>query len=508
MEPLSRRKFISRSAAATGAALLAPYLDSCSQMNTNMNAGYFLNEFGIDDAICRRLLETALSRGGDFADLFFEHTLTNTLLLEDGKVNKSYGEIKLGVGIRTVKDDQVGYGYTQILTEESMQNAASTASTLVNLAKTPITNKFLQPETGNYYPVGSDFGEFPVSSKLPLMQGINEKCFSLSDMIAKVSVVFQDQVKKIMVVTSDGVKTEDLMPMNFLYATAIGQKNGKMESAGWELGGRRDFSYYDQDLVDSISNEVVDRLNIKFESIQPPAGEVPVVLGTGITGVLLHEAIGHGMEADFNRKNTSIYSTMIGKKVAESFVTIIDDGTIPGLSGSINFDDEGVPGQKTVLVENGILTGYLHDRISSKYYNVKPTGNGRRESYEHFPMPRMRNTYMEPGEATSEDIIKSVKKGIYVKDVSNGEVYIGQGDFSFFVTQGYQIEDGKLTSPIKDINIMGNGPRMLENITMVSNDFTLYQGGAGFCGKENQRVKVSFGLPTCLVKSLTVGGTS
>jgi len=249
-------------------------------------------------------------------------------------------------------------------------------------------------------------------------------------------------------------------------------------------------------------------LNIKFESIQPQAGEMPVVLGTGITGVLLHEAIGHGMEADFNRKNTSIYSTMIGKKVAEPFVTIVDDGTIPGLTGSINFDDEGVPSQKTVLVENGILTGYLHDKISAKYYDVKPTGNGRRESYEHFPTPRMRNTYMEPGDATTEDIIKTVKKGIYVKDVSNGEVYIGQGDFSFFVTQGYQIEDGKLTSPIKDINIMGNGPKMLENITMVSNDFTLYQGGAGFCGKESQLVKCSFGLPTCLVKSLTVGGTS
>jgi len=508
MEQLSRRKFISQGAAATGAALLMPYMGSCSQMQTDMKAGYFLNEFGIDDAICRRLLETALSRGGDFADLFFEHTLTNTLILEDGKVNKSYGEINLGVGIRTVKDDQVGYGYTQILTEESMQNAAKTASTLVDQTKTSIASGFSKPETGNYYPVGSDYSEFPLDAKLPLMQGINEKCFSLSGLVAKVSVVFQDQVKKIMVVTSDGVKMEDLMPLNFLYATSIGQKDGKMESAGFELGGRRDLAFYDQNIVDRISNEVVDRLNIKFESIQPQAGEMPVVLGTGITGVLLHEAIGHGMEADFNRKNTSIYSTMIGKKVAEPFVTIVDDGTIPGLTGSINFDDEGTPSQKTVLVENGILTGYLHDRISAKYYDVKPTGNGRRESYEHFPTPRMRNTYMEPGDATTEDIIKTVKKGIFVKDVSNGEVYIGQGDFSFFVTQGYQIEDGKLTSPVKDINIMGNGPKMLENITMVSNDFTLYQGGAGFCGKESQMVKCSFGLPTCLVKSLTVGGTS
>jgi len=509
MKPISRRTFIANStAAAAGAVFVVPYISACSQISSNMKAGYFESEFGIDDGLCRRLLETALSRGGDFADLFFEHTITNTLVLEDGKVNQSYGEIKLGVGIRTVKDDQVGYGFTQTLTEESMQMAAKTAASLVNTAASPVKKQFTTPELGNYYPVDPTLKEFPISSKLPIMQGINEKCFSLSDYVNKVSVIFQDQFKKILIVTSDGVKAEDLLPGSFLYTIAVGQKNGKMESAGWELGGRRDFSFYNDDVTNQISKEVVDRLLVKFEAIQPPAGEMPVVLGTGITGVLLHEAIGHGMEADFNRKNTSIYSTMIGKKVAEPFVTIIDDGTIPGLSGSINVDDEGTPSQKTVLVENGILTSYLHDKISAKYYNVKPTGNGRRESYEHFPTPRMRNTYMMAGESSTEDIIKSVKKGIFVKDVSNGEVYIGQGDFSFYVSQGYRIEDGKLTSPIKDINIMGNGPKMLENITMASNDLTLYQGGAGFCGKEDQLVKCSFGLPSCLVKSMTVGGTT
>ncbi len=487
----------------------APYLGGClSSQNKMKKSGYFEAEFGIDEKICRKLLETALSKGGDFADLYFEHTISNVLILEDGKVNQSYGNIDLGVGIRTVKDDQVGYGFTQILKEESMLSAARTAASLVDASAIPIKDQFSTPDIGDYYPVSTFLNEFPISSKLPVMQGINEKCFKLSESVRKVTVVFQDEMKRIMIVTSDGVKVEDLIPGNFCYASVVAEKDGKIESGGWEFGGRRDFSWYDQDLIGKLSNEAVDRTLIKFDAIQPPAGEMPVVLGSGITGILLHEAIGHGMEADFNRKNISIYSTMIGKKVAEPFVTIIDDGTILNLSGSVNVDDEGTPGKKTVLVENGILTGYLHDKISARYYDVEPTGNGRRQSYQYMPFPRMRNTYMMPGEATPDDVIKQVKNGIYVTDVSNGEVFIGQGDFSFYVSQGYRIENGKLTAPIKDINIMGNGPKMLTNIIMAANDLTMYQGGAGACGKENQAVKVSFGLPTCLVKSMTVGGTN
>jgi TldD protein len=213
------------------------------------------------------------------------------------------------------------------------------------------------------------------------------------------------------------------------------------------------------------------------------------------------------MEADFNRKDISTYSTMLNKKVAEPFVTIVDDATNPNLSGSINVDDEGNPGQRTVLVENGILTGYLHDRISARHYGVEPTGNGRRQSFEHYPLPRMRNTYMLGGDAMPEDVIKTAGNGIYVEDVSNGQVKIGEGDFAFYVSQGRMIENGKLTAPIKDINIMGNGPKMLANIVMAANDLEMFQGGGGMCGKNGQGVRVSFGLPTCLVKSMTVGGT-
>jgi TldD protein len=232
-----------------------------------------------------------------------------------------------------------------------------------------------------------------------------------------------------------------------------------------------------------------------------------VVLGPGLTGILLHEAIGHGMEADFNRKKISTYATMIGKQVAEPFVTIIDDATLPGLPGSLNVDDEGTPGQKTVLVDKGILTSYLHDKISARHYGLASTGNGRRQSYEHYVQPRMRNTYMLAGPATPDDVIKSVDKGIYVQDVSNGEVKIGEGDFAFYVSQGRMIENGKLTAPIKDVNIMGNGPKMLKNVTMVANDLQMSMGGAGMCGKGGQGVPVGFGQPTILVKSLTVGGT-
>jgi TldD protein len=321
-----------------------------------------------------------------------------------------------------------------------------------------------------------------------------------------VSANFSDKQKRILIVTSDGIKAEDYQPLSYLYTSVVAEKDGRQERSGKNYGGRKDFSFYTPQLIDKLASEIVDQTLLLFDAVQPPAGEVPVVLAPGVTGILLHEAIGHGMEADFNRKGLSTYSTMIGKKVAEPFVTIIDDGTNMHQTGSLNVDDEGTPSKKTVLVENGILTSYLHDRISSKHYEVDPTGNGRRESFEHYPLPRMRNTYMLPGESTPEDVISSVKKGIYVENVSNGQVKIGAGDFAFYVSQGKKIEDGKLTAPVKDINIMGNGPKMLQNIIMMANDLEMYQGGAGYCGKGGQRVSVSFGQPSCLVKSMTVGG--
>ena len=507
MKDISRRSFLKTSAAAASAVTAAHVIPgSWIDFAHGGQSGYFETEFGITDALCQEVLAQALSKGGDFADLYFEHSIDNWVLLEDGKVNKAYGQVSLGVGIRTVKGNQVGYGFTQELVEKSMLAAAGTAASIASgISKKP-PKKFVQLKSKNYYPLQTNLTDVSLSSKLPIVQSLNDKCFALSKQIAKVSAGFHDRQKRVLLVSSDGVKTEDLLPKNYLSASIVAEKDGKKERSWWNLGGRQNFSYYTPAVVDEIADAAVSRALILFEAIKPPAGEMPVVLGPGVTGILLHEAIGHGIEADFNRKKISTYATMIGKKVAEPFVTIVDNGTNMNQLGSINFDDEGTPGQETILVNKGILTSYLHDKISARHYKVKPTGNGRRQSYEYFPLPRMRNTYMLSGPASPEDVIKEVKKGIYVKDVTNGQVKIGEGVFAFYVSQGNMIEDGKLTAPIKDVNIMGNGPKMLQNVVMVGNDLEMAHSGAGYCGKDGQRVPVSFGLPTILVKSLTVGG--
>ncbi len=507
MKSIPRRKFIQNAALAGGALIVLPALKACKFLDAQSSGNYFLKEFGIDETLCQKLLAKALSKGGDFADLYFEYSVSNYLGLEDGKVNQSYGDISLGVGIRTVKGDQIGYGFTQDLSEKYMMSAATTASTLCDASGTKAESSFMSLKTGNYYPVAPDFNGIPGNSKLSLLQSVNEKCFALSPEIVKVNAGFLSSAKRIMIITSDGTKAEDLIPYGYIYSSVVAERNGKREQSGWSLGGRRDLSYYTDQVINEVATKSVNSALKLFEAIQPPAGEIPVVLGPGVTGVLLHEAIGHGMEADFNRKKTSTYSTMLGKKVAEPFVTIIDDGTNMNLSGSINVDDEGTPGQKTILVENGILTSYLHDKISAKHYGIKPTGNGRRQDFQNYPIPRMRNTYMLGGNNSADDVIRQAGNGIYVENVSNGQVKIGEGDFAFYVSQGRMIENGKLTAPIKDVNIMGNGPKMLTNITMAANDLEMFQGGGGQCGKNGQGVPVSFGMPTCLIKSLTVGGT-
>lgn len=507
MKKITRRSFLKTATSAAAVSIAAPVLPTGWYSLARADSpGYFENEFGITDSLCQSVLSEALSKGGDFADLYFEHTISNWVLLEDGKVNRAYSNVALGVGIRTVKGDQVGYGFTQELSKSSMLNAASIAATIASAKAKKSAGQFRRLKTKNYYPLKTLLTAVPLESKLPLVQSTNDKCFANSPMIIKVNAGFHDQQKRILVVTSDGTKAEDLQPRNYLYASVIAEKDGRRERAGWSLGGRRDFSFYTQAVAEKIAKSVVDRAVILFDAVQPPAGEMPVVLGPGVTGVLLHEAIGHGMEADFNRKKISTYATMLGKKVAEPFVSIIDDGTIPNLTGSINVDDEGIPGQKTMLVDKGILSSYMYDKISARHYKVKSSGNGRRQSYQHYVQPRMRNTYMLAGNATPEDVIKAAKKGIYVKDVSNGQVKIGEGDFAFYVSQGRMIENGKLTAPIKDINIMGNGPKMLLNTTMIANDFEWDTGGGGSCGKGGQAVPCGFGQPTCLVKSMTVGG--
>ena len=512
MKIFSRRDFLRTGAAATAAAAAATVASPLLPRGWYAlygadDPGHFEREFGVSDALCRKVLAAALAKGGDYADLYFEHTISNYLMLEDGQINRAFSEIALGVGIRTVKGDQVGYGFTQELGEKPMLAAAATAATIASGSGKAVGPRFKPLKLADHYPLKTLLTAVPLESKLPLVQKTNDRCFALSPLVVKVNATFHDQQKRILVVTSDGLKADDLQPRTYLAATVVAEKNGRRERAFWNYGGRRDFSYYTPAVVENLAQTATERALVLFDAVQPPAGEMPVVLGPGVTGILLHEAIGHGMEADFNRKNVSIFSTMIGKKVAEPFVTIVDDGTLPGQLGSINVDDEGTPGQRTVLVDKGILTSYMHDRISAKFYGVKPTGNGRRESYQHYVVPRMRNTYMESGPAKPEDVIRTAGKGIYVQDVGNGQVKIGEGDFAFFVSQGRMIENGRLGAPIKDVNIMGNGPKMLANTIMVADDFEVHDGGTGACGKAGQAVPCGFGQPTCLVKSMTVGGT-
>jgi TldD protein len=341
--------------------------------------------------------------------------------------------------------------------------------------------------------------------KLPILTGLNEKAFAADPRIKKARIFFIDESSAILMATSDGRIVEDLQPMTLCYLTCVAEQEGRREDNFGAVAARDDISFYTPERLDRLVKRTIDRTVVLFDAVQAPAGEMPVVLAAGSSGILLHEAIGHGMEADFNRKGVSIYSDKIGKPVARPFVSIVDEGTQEHARGAINVDDEGHSVGKTMLVEDGTLTTYLHDSISAKHYGVKPTGNGRRESYQHPPMPRMRSTYMLPGPHGKEEIVRSVKKGIYCTNFTNGQVQIGAGDFTFYVKNGYMIEDGRITKPIKDVNIIGNGPKVLELVDMVSDDLEIDEGG-WTCGKNGQRVPVSQGLPTVRVSSITVGG--
>jgi len=464
--------------------------------------------FGVDERLIHETLSAALSRGGDYSDLFFQHRVAHNFVLEDGSVNRAFKGTELGVGVRVVNGDQTGYAFTEDLTLESLREAARTAATIADGPRREAPGR-LHLTTGlpSRYPTERRWDNVRAEEKLPLLNGLNDRTFAMNDAIRKVNITFADEMSAILIADSTGRIVEDLQPMTLLYLSCVAERNGEREQNTYGVSARRDLSFYSKDRLDLMVKEAVDRTMILFESVQAPAGEMPIVLGAGASGILLHEAIGHGMEADFNRKGTSIYSDKIGKKVAHPFVNVVDEGTEEGARGAINVDDEGNPAGRTNLVEDGVLTTYLHDTISAKHYGVKPTGNGRRESYQHPPMPRMRSTYMLPGPHKKEEIIASVKKGLFCTNFTNGQVQIGAGDFTFYVKNGYLIEDGKLTRPVKDVNIIGNGPKVLERIDMVADDLTIDQGG-WTCGKDGQSVPVSQGIPTVRVSSITVGGRS
>jgi TldD protein len=466
--------------------------------------GYFAR-FGVDEAMIQKTLAAALGSGGDYADVFFQHRVANSYTLEDGAVNRATTTVELGAGVRVVRGDQTGYAFTEELTLASLQLAARTAAAIAEGPARGVPQRFHVGERPSRYAMARPWDDVRPEQKLPILNTLNERTLAADPRVRKARVNFTDDVSAVLVADSTGRIVEDVQPMTTCYLGCTAEQDGRREENTYGVAGRDDLSFYSAERLDRMVKEAVARTLILFEAVPAPAGEMPIVLAAGSSGILLHEAIGHGMEADFNRKGISIYSDKIGKPVAKPFVSIVDEGETPKMRGALNVDDEGNVAGRTMLVQGGTLTSYLHDSISAKHYGVKPTGNGRRQGYQFAPMPRMRSTYMLPGPHKKDEILGSVKKGIYCTNFTNGQVNIGAGDFTFYVKNGYLIEDGKLTRPIKDVNIIGNGPKVLELVDMVSDDLAIDEGG-WTCGKDGQGVPVSQGLPTVRVASITVGG--
>ncbi|MFA5301310.1 MAG: TldD/PmbA family protein [Bacteroidales bacterium] len=453
----------------------------------------------------KKLLELALGKGGDFADLYLEQSLFHEIILRDGKVNAAGTNSEGGLGIRVIKGQNTGYAYTESSLASDREKAARTASyiadgTVASTGQASITTLNLPDR----YPILTPWDSFSPQEKMPYLYELNDLIFSADKRVKKVTARLADSTSQIAYYNSLGIHCSDIRPLASLTVSCIMEEYGRRETASASRSFRKGAEFLNPHLIRELAGEAVARTAFLFGAGQPQGGEMPVVMSAGSSGILLHEAIGHAFEADFVRKNTSIFSDKMGQRICHPGITVVDDGTIPGNRGALNVDDEGVPGQKTYMVTDGILTSFLHDRISARYFNVSPTGNGRRESFRYMPLPRMRATYMENGTETAESLIASVKKGLYVDTFSNGQVQIGAGDFTFYVKSGYLIENGKLTQPVKDTNIIGNGPRALGMITGVANDCRI-DNGTWTCGKE-QSCEVSCGMPSVLISSLTVGG--
>jgi TldD protein len=518
MQPLTTRRGFVRGT-ATGAVLLGTGLGTftgagCRRHTTpgtpmipgeHSTLTDHLSFFAVDEPTIARVMTELTARGADAADLYFQHSRDNSITMEDGIISRASSSVDQGVGLRVVVGDQTGYAFTEDLSLEAMLAAARTAASIAHGSKVVAPVAYTHGNTADYYKLRRPWSDVGVALKLPRIEKLNALARAADSAVEKVTVSWADGEEAVLIADMHGRIFTDVRPMTRLWCMVTAKKNGVSQANSANLAARQDFDWYTDERLEFVAKEAVKRTMILFEAKRPPAGELPVVLAAGASGILLHEAIGHGMEADFNRKGTSIYASMIGKQVAPDFVTIVDDATQPGERGALNIDDEGNPTEKTVLVDHGVMASYLHDSISARHYKHKGTGSGRRESFRHAPMPRMRSTYMENGPHTRDEIIASVKKGIIAETFTNGQVQIGAGDFTFYIKNGWLIEDGKITAPIKDINIIGNGPEALRNVTMVANDTKLDFGG-WTCGKDGQSVPVSQGMPTTLVSKMTVGG--
>ncbi len=460
----------------------------------------------IDEQIAARLLSIALSNGGDYADLFFEYRAAGGLVFDEGILKSASRGVALGLGVRVLKGDATGYAYVEQLDWDAMARAAKTAAQIAagGGGITPAMPK--EVALPRRYELGEVTLDVPGTVKRELLQRAAAAAHAEDARVVKVETSIAEEVREILIVTSDGKLGRDVQPLVRFGIRVVAEENGKRQEGSSGGGGRTTLGYFEGKSPEWHAKQAVAQALTMLRAEEAPAGVMEVVLAPGDSGILLHEAVGHGLEADFNRKGTSNYSGQVGNAVASELCTVIDDATLLQSRGSINIDDEGNEPRSSVLIEKGKLVGYMHDRLSADHYKLGPSGNGRRESFACAPLPRMTNTILMAGPHDPDEIVKTVKRGVYAKRFGGGQVDISNGDFVFSLTESYLVEDGKLTAPLKGVNLIGNGPDVLRKVTMLGNDVQV-SDGIWTCGKDGQSVPVGVGCPTIKISGITVGGT-
>jgi TldD protein len=468
-----------------------------------------LEPFGLDESHLSRALAEIRAHKVDDAALYFQYTRSEGWSLEEGIVKTGSFSIDQGVGVRAVSGEKTAFAYSDDISEASLLDAARTVRTIASAAKSARVKVNARKVAGgrSLYQGLDPIGTLDSTAKVQLLERAEKLARSKDPRVAQVMCGLASEYDVVMVARADGTLAADVRPLVRLSVTVIAEQNGRREVGSSGGGGRFGLAYFDAERIETYVSEAVKAALTNLESRPAPAGEMTVVLGPGWPGILLHEAIGHGLEGDFNRKGSSAFSGRVGQRVAAKGVTVLDDGTISDRRGSLNVDDEGNASQRNVLIEDGILRGYIQDATNARLMKMAPTGNGRRESYAHIPMPRMTNTYMLGGDRAPEEIVASIKKGLYATNFGGGQVDITSGKFVFSASEAYWVENGKIMYPVKGATIVGNGPDALTRVTMIGNDMSL-DSGVGTCGKEGQSVPVGVGQPTLRIDGLTVGGTA
>jgi TldD protein len=468
-----------------------------------------LEPFGLNETHLARALAEITAHAVDDADLYFQYTRSEGWSLEEGIVKTGSFSIDQGVGVRALSGEKTAFAYSDDISEASLLDAARTVRSIAaaggNGRRRVGEKKIAGGRT--LYQGLDPIATLDSTAKVQLLERTEKKARAKDPRIVQVMAGLASEYDVVMVARADGTLAADVRPLVRLSVTVIAEQNGRREMGSGGGGGRLGLAYFDEARIDEYVDDAVKAALTNLESRPAPAGEMTVVLGPGWPGILLHEAIGHGLEGDFNRKGSSAFSGRVGKRVAAKGVTVLDDGTIADRRGSLNVDDEGNATQRTVLIEDGILRAYMQDSLNARLMGVAPTGNGRRESYAHIPMPRMTNTYMLGGDKSPDEIVASIKKGLYATNFGGGQVDITSGKFVFSASEAYWVEDGKILYPVKGATIVGNGPDALTRVTMIGNDMQL-DSGVGTCGKEGQSVPVGVGQPTLRIDGLTVGGTA